>query len=179
MALRQPVGAFTDFLAVTIISSRAAAQLGQPKRTRTTVASRTDPSFADLMKSTTAPAWAVGLLNERDPLNGPREVLPPVTKPAPSGCVTSSDRTCAWTVPSKATEVPASTAGDLSAASQIGCAKEISAAAAPRTHHELSAPSWRTKTVVSGPVALARTETSPDRASPCLNGPIIGAVMCR
>ena len=41
------------------------------------------------------------------------------------------------------------------------------------------APSWRTTTVVTGPDAVARMSTSPDRASPARNVPTIGVTKCR
>ena len=55
----------------------------------------------------------------------------------------------------------------------------MSCAPHPSTHHDEPVPSWRTSTVVTGPVGVERTGTSPDRPSPWAKVPTAGAVIPR
>ncbi len=47
---------------------------------------------------------------------------------------------------------------------------------APRTHHEFAGVNWRRIMVVTGPVGVALTGTSPERLSPCWKDPTNGLV---
>ena len=55
-----------------------------------------------------------------------------------------------------------------------GPATTISGHDAPSTHHEFADVNCRTNIVVSTPVGVALTGTSPERLSPCWKAPIIG-----
>jgi len=129
--------------------------------------------------STTAPDPTDGRVKVTDPWNGPIEVLPPVTKPVPTGAVASSARTRTCTVPSKAMLMPVTVSGDETAVFQVGADRVMPGVAAPTTHQFVSDPSWRTSTVVTGPVGFGWTGTSPDRESPCRKAPTVGPLMWR
>ena len=126
-----------------------------------------------------APEPDFGGTKATEPLNGPMDVLPPITESWPTGVAVSSARTWTCTVPSKATLIPRTVTGDATTAFHVGVDKVIDVAAAPSTHQVPSAPSWRTSTVVTGPSVLGCIGTSPDRESPWRKPPAIGLTMWR
>ena len=106
-------------------------------------------------------------------------MLPPIVKLSASGRVVSSSRIETFTVASNAELRPRRRTGDVIVARAAGSVSRMFGVAEPSTHHELSVPSRRTMTVVTGPRAVPRTGTSPERASPGRNAPTTGAVISR
>src|SRR5487761_2476150 len=104
---------------------------------------------------------------------------PPITVVVSRGVSEASSRNVTLIRPSKAVPVPPRSRGEEIVASAPGEVIEMSAVADPRTHHELSAPSWRTITVVTGPADVARMGTSPERVSPAWKEPTTGDDIAR
>ena len=90
----------------------------------------------------------------------------PLRRPGVARCSPSPRTRCSFPPRVSGVETDASARGSWSAMLEVDD---------PSTHQVSSLPSWRTKTVVTGPFAFRRTGTSPERLSPARNSPTTGS----
>src|ERR1019366_23338 len=127
----------------------------------------TRPSLAERVRNKSAPPRDDGKANVTDLVKGfMTPIEPPMTVSLLKGASDPSWRISTLTTASYAVLRPLRTTGEEMLSDDEGPVTTMSGHDAPRTHHEFADVNWRTSIVVTAPVGVALTGTSPERLSP-------------